>query len=311
MLLFSDLHLKPESADTCLAVLRSLEILAEKRGHQQIACLGDVFHVRYALPIEILNGLDKELRRWAKAGIEALFLPGNHDSVDVNGQNALESLQRPGVTVYTQPTVDKHGCWLPYRKDIKQLTDHIAATPPSAQIAFCHHGLQGARMNSGAIAGELDGIPPSAFRQFKHAFFGHWHRHQTVENCTYVGSPWQTRADEAGEVKGCIELDTRTHAWHFTPIYAGRRFHKGIVSDARSGDVVKLPHDADSATIAALQSIGLEVRVDTPPPAVNAPRLATGADEPLPAHARHYLEATAPAELDKDRLAAILTEVLQ
>jgi UDP-2,3-diacylglucosamine pyrophosphatase LpxH len=82
MILFSDLHLKPESADVCFEVLDAVCALA-CASDRQVAFLGDFWHVRYALPVDLLNCVSDEMARWQLEGVEAHLLPGNHDQIDV------------------------------------------------------------------------------------------------------------------------------------------------------------------------------------------------------------------------------------
>lgn len=304
MILFSDLHLKPESAETCFEVLDAVLQLA-CASDRCVAFLGDFWHVRYALPVDLLNRVSDELERWLAEDVDIHLLPGNHDQIDVHGQHALEVLERPGVAVYTQPTENELGLWLPYRKDIATLLAAVESS--TAKRAFVHHGLIGAQMNSGVVAGAADGVPPAAFQKFQNAFFGHWHRHQTIANCTYVGSPWQTSMGEAGQVKGVIDLDVATGAWKFVPLVLGKRFWKGDATKARKGDLVSLPADADRSLVGQLQNAGVDVIVE-PPKVETTTRLGLGKGADLREYAARYVDAQA-GELDKQRLMALFDEV--
>ena len=65
MIIFSDLHLREDSAKVCFEeVLPGVLNAAIERGDNVIACLGDVFHFRYTVSVKLLNGLRDELRRW-------------------------------------------------------------------------------------------------------------------------------------------------------------------------------------------------------------------------------------------------------
>ena len=107
MLIFSDLHLRDESADLVLGTILP-GILKAAHEHQEkvIACLGDVLHFRYRVPAPLLNGLRDWCLKCVEEGMELIFLPGNHDQYDLEGRNALEPLGSiPGVTVHTHPTL--------------------------------------------------------------------------------------------------------------------------------------------------------------------------------------------------------------
>lgn len=305
MLLLADLHLKPESADTVFAVLQAVASYAKANGHNRIAVLGDTFHVRYALPVELINRLDDELDIMVAHGMSIDFLVGNHDAVDAAGNNALQVFERPQVRIITDIRQDQFGLWLPYRKDIAPLVDAVAKS--SAKLCFAHHGIQGAMMNSHVVAGELDGLPPAMFAKFQHTFLGHWHRHQTIANCTYVGSPYQTRVDEAGQQKGFIELNENTGEWRLVPLNIGPRYHKGDAQDAKRGDTVRLEHGTDPKKIKALQDHGIIVRVE-PPPQVAA-QVRINSDQSIQEQAAKYIQASATPDLNAQELMRIFQEV--
>lgn len=318
MILFSDLHLKPESAETCFSVLDAILSLAKARGEKVIAFLGDFWHVRYSVPVDLLNRVDAELDRWMKEGIEeVILLPGNHDQINVAGENALKILERAypeagRVEVYDEPIEDAHGLWLPYRKDPMQIVERIVNVPHSAKRAFIHHGLVGAQMNTGIAAGELDGIHPGHLVSFQTVFFGHWHRHQVLGNCVYVGSPWQTKADEAGQQKGVIVLDEKTGAWEFVPLTVGKKYIRATTAaeaaQAKAGDTVRLPYDCPQDIVNGLLKRGIEARVDPPPFVPTTARLGLDKNTPMRAYAERYVEAQ-HGDLDKSILMQIFDEV--
>ena len=70
-----------------------------------------------------------------------------------------------------------------------------------------------------------DGLPQDVFAKFDKVLCGHYHKQQNVgSNITYLGSPWMTRADEAGQPKGFAEWDGKTLTRHNREY--GRKFHK-------------------------------------------------------------------------------------
>lgn len=305
MIIGSDLHLKPESADVVFAALDAMLAHAVSGNHKHLALTGDTYHFRYAIPVAEQNRLDRWLDK-AVAHVVVHLLAGNHDSIDVHGQNALEVLARPGVQVYTEPTENVHGLWLPYRLDKSIYEAPISRS--KAKRAFVHHGLVGAEMNNGIRAGEKDGVPIEWFAKFETAFFGHWHRHHQLGNCVFVGTAYQTKADEAGQMKGFVELDEVSGKWRHVPLNVGRKFHKYTDSAATSGDTVRLAHDAPQQVAAALVARGIEVTFDPPPQTPTNVRLGNGASRRQ--QALGYVAANAPEVLDKDFLMKIFDETV-
>jgi UDP-2,3-diacylglucosamine pyrophosphatase LpxH len=69
---FSDLHVKSTSVETCERVLDLVHDEALKR-QAGIIFLGDFWHVRGAVSVELLNRVLKCLRRWSQPTI---MIPG-------------------------------------------------------------------------------------------------------------------------------------------------------------------------------------------------------------------------------------------
>lgn len=317
MILFSDLHLRPESEEVCFKVLDAVRQLTLELDQdvRELTFLGDFFHVRYAVPVYLLNRVHRWLLDTVCAGIRIRILPGNHDQIDVGGQHAMEVFSGiKEVRVMTEPQVDAWGTWLPYRKDPNVLLDWIqtqmkgpGVALPGTSLAFMHHGIVGAMMNNGIVAGDTDGVSPSQLRMFSRVFCGHWHRHQTISHCTYVGSPWQTRPDEAGEQKGVIHLHPSL-TWKFIPLNVGKKYHvvgEGqLLPQLNPGDVVKLPAGVPVDFVDNLVGKGVEVLV-APSPQLAMTRFPNGST--IREYAKLYLEIQKAA--DTDYLLKVFDEV--
>jgi len=319
-LLAADLHLKPETADIVFEVLDVYLQKAEEYNVQTLVLLGDVYDLRYTVPIALQNRVLDWVER-ARQSFELVILPGNHDQDDVAGRHALEVF-RAHAQIMTDPAWNEHGLWLPFRRNISEIIEVVQTQPrpdSSPNVAWLHHGIQGAMMNTNVVAGELDGIPPAVFSGFDTVFAGHWHRHQEVANVVYVGSPWQTRADEAGQEKGFIWIDD--DGWEHVPIRVGRRHHrvqmtKGSpnpeLAEASPGDRVHLTLDPELDPVEAVKQVkaltGAEVFVDPPKQSYGADRLGLGTSASAAETARAYA-LTHAGELDSAGLLEALAEV--
>ena len=71
-IIFSDLHVKSSSIDTCEQVLHDVHEDAIKR-NAGIIFLGDFWHVRGTLSVELLNRVLKELNQWTQP---VIMIPG-------------------------------------------------------------------------------------------------------------------------------------------------------------------------------------------------------------------------------------------
>lgn len=319
---FSDLHLRPESEQVCFDVLERVEreALADDK---VIVFLGDFFQTRYSVPVSLLNRVRETLFRWSVAGVQTHLLPGNHDQIDWAGRHALEVFQHvPGVVVHTLPGWDALGLWLPYRKDPRELAELVLRGVPAGapKIAHLHHGIMGATMNNGMVAGDQDGIPPDVFAAFDVVFCGHWHRHHQVRNCVYAGSPWQTRPDEAGQAKGVLRVQGAR--WQFVQFVAGRQFHdvvtfdKSEIAAVRPGDVVRIsagsvPEKQLQQLVTAIRGMGADVQVRVPEQEARGPRLGIDVTAPLREQAAKYVQTQQlPDGLDMDYLMRLFDEVV-
>jgi DNA repair exonuclease SbcCD nuclease subunit len=212
MLLFSDLHLKPESEQIVLGeVLPGIREACERHNDRFVGFLGDFYHLRYTVDVRLQNAVRDELKLWHTRGIQLWVLPGNHDQVDLQGRNALEVFDAlPNVQVWTEPTWTHFGLWVPYRARHQDIQAAIAIPNPYPKkwpnVLFLHHGLRGAFMNN--LMADPDGLPVEMFQTFDAVLCGHYHKRQQIgDRAWYIGSPWQTKADELGQPKGYAVWD--------------------------------------------------------------------------------------------------------
>eukprot|EP00981_Chlorochromonas_danica_P004003 scaffold760_cov178-Ochromonas_danica.AAC.5 len=270
-LVFSDLHVKASSLETCEAILDHLhkEAVARQAG---IIFLGDFWHVRGVLNVELLNRILQCLRKWTQP---VIMIPGNHDQVTLGGMTILE--------------------------EAKQRSDQIS-------MIFCHADVRGAYMNDGMRSRE--GINVDLFPNGIPIFSGHFHKPHTVSksgiNLRYVGSPYQTSLSEADQEKYLYQLslekqkqttdseEKKLKIWkesHRWPITFGRRYFKlegcedPKMSSVKPGDRVVLMvnnQEADQADSLAqkMRSDGVEVELRVEQMTLNKPTATTQLDSP-------------------------------
>lgn len=263
MLIATDLHIKTDSESVVFdEVLPGLLKAAVKRGESEIALLGDLYTIRYAVSVGLQNRLNSWVRQCQRRGIRLHILVGNHDQVNVQGRHALEVFNAwDHVTVYTDPTWNEHGFWMPYRKHHEDILAAFRAPKPAAgcpDVCFAHLGFEGALMNNTRT--DKDGVPLGALNRFQIVFSGHYHKRQTLHDgrLVYVGTPYQTRADEAGQKKGYGVWDGSTFKWVTTQW--GKRYHYLDVTEAipteqlRPGDEIraKVPAGMDTSEVMEL-----------------------------------------------------------
>lgn len=325
MIIFSDVHLREESANVVLGeVLPGIYQACLERQDYEVACLGDLFHFRYKIDARIQNAVKDEFRRWAQGGIRLRILPGNHDQYDVAGRNVLELFDHlPNVKVYSEPTWDEDGYWIPCRKNPDVVLAALATPPPRPDmppVLFLHQGIRGALMNDSVT--DQEGIPLAALGdRWRTVLCGHYHKHQRVgERVWYIGSPWQTGVLEAGQPKGfCAWLGGQLH---FCERHWGPRYHTFEVeagqsldlSGVSSRDEVRVKTKGAGAEKAAEQigarlvQVGVSRHTVTPEMQRVEARLAVADGASLQQYAEAYVGVT-HGDLDPGHLLRVFHEL--
>lgn len=326
MIIFSDVHLREESSDVVLGeVLPGIFQACLERGDMDAACLGDLLHFRYKIDARVQNLVADEFRRWAAAGINLRILPGNHDQYDLGGRNALELFGHlPNVKVYSMPTWDRDGLWIPYRKDPAAVVAALMTpcTLPGKQpyVLFLHHGIRGAAMNDNMV--DAEGISLESFGAgWTTILCGHYHKHQRVgPKLWYIGSPWQTTVQEAGSPKGfCVWNGTTLE---FVERHWGPRIHTFELQAGQSLDLTGVnPRDevrvktvgvgaeAEAVKVgAALVKAGIARHTVTPDIQTMQARLSVGEGATLKQYAEAYV-AQVQTDLDKAQLLHLYEEL--
>jgi DNA repair exonuclease SbcCD nuclease subunit len=175
---------------------------------------------------------------------------------------------------------------------------------------FIHHGIRGAMMNN--LMADSEGLPLAMFDGFDAVLSGHYHKRQQVGRVWYIGSPWQTKADEIGQSKGYALWDGKR--LKYVDASWGPRHYKFTVDDpwqeldlsmVRSCDRVRveITHPrVDREKIAAqLAKVGVLPVVE----GAQAPEIKQrlGAAGSLEEYAGRYIEAfAAERQLEGSRL---------
>jgi len=324
MIVFSDVHLREDSADVVLGeVLPGIYQAAIELQDYKVACLGDLFHLRYKVDARIQNALKDEFQKWVSAGIELRILPGNHDQYEVSGRNVLELFGHiPGVRVYSEPVWDAYGLWVPYRKDPAEILKALTLLGPTDGpfTLWLHHGIRGAWMND--CQADSEGLPlESLGTKWSTILCGHYHRHQKVgSNLWYIGSPWQTNANEAGQIKGFCQwtpagLVFHERRWgpriHVFELQAGQQLD---LTGVRPRDEVRIKTvgvGAEQAAVFAgsmLAKAGIARHTVTPELQKMQARLSVSDGSSLRQYAEAYV-GQIQTELDKARLMQIFGEL--
>jgi DNA repair exonuclease SbcCD nuclease subunit len=231
-LFFADLHFHPHEVmatvingrnsrlQDCIDFMSTITLFAEQNGIKRLFCLGDFFHTRtkidveiYTLAYDILSGLfDK--------GFEIYLIAGNHDLYYKFSSKitSLKPLSRY-AHIITQPTIlhDANTTFvlIPYYErpdDFKKAIDSLDYTKIVNPVFLTHAEYRGSLKASTSKIPTKHGIDSSYFPQnAKHILMGHYHMPQNLpNNAKYLGSPLQISLREIFEEKYFYVFDSET-----------------------------------------------------------------------------------------------------
>lgn len=222
-LLFGDLHahnwpqcsgigidgLNTRLLDTA-QVLREIFETAIRFKAEEVIDLGDTFHSRDALPIEVYQVIHDIYEEFGEK-LNITVIVGNHNiSKRTPKYNSVANFKN--VRTISVPTVDGDYGYIPYMTNQQELLRAIKMTRNCKHV-YLHQGVQGVESRSGYV---LSGEPlrKADIRKGPRYFSGHIHEHQKVKsNFVYVGSPLQHDWGDAGITKGFVIV--KDNKWKF------------------------------------------------------------------------------------------------
>lgn len=189
-----------------------------------LCCLGDVYHDRKSIDIDV-NNLSIDIFENLASIIPVYIINGNHDlSKKTNkGNSSLRSLANiNNVYVIKEPsmlqfvdgrkTVAKIVA-IPYLGDCNDENKELVKFDKKADFAFMHTDISKMKFDNGmTIVGAVD-----ADKFAGRVISGHIHKRQETDKVVYIGSPYQMSRGDIGNQKGIYKLDLVTKQLTFTP----------------------------------------------------------------------------------------------
>lgn len=180
---------------------------------------GDLFDDRAKLDIDVIDGMVKTVTAISRV-CRVILSPGNHDQFLRDGRihslGMFEGLDN--VIVVPQegghyPTSD---CWVhiyPFNEDLGAVKAFVQAEVAWVEdsrtkgskhhVLVLHEPVQAAVLGNGEV--DSTGLPVTSLRPdvFDYVLLGHYHKPQKVgaDNVMYIGSPYQVKSDERGDLK--------------------------------------------------------------------------------------------------------------
>ena len=189
----------------------------EKLGIKEIINLGDTFDKRRSINY---MSLDEAKKMWfdpiTDLGCHMTSLVGNHDiyyknTLRINAPTELlgeyenfDTIDKPttlnydGLDILMLPWI----CEDNYDKTLRVITES------EAPVCMGHLELNGFEAHPGHVM--QTGTDMYVFQKFKKVFSGHYHTKSNMDNCYYLGNPYQLYWSDYGARRGFHVFDTET-----------------------------------------------------------------------------------------------------
>jgi DNA repair exonuclease SbcCD nuclease subunit len=198
---------------------------ANQNNISDVIILGDLFHDRVSLSIDVLNEVYDFLNLAVHDGQTWWSYPGNHDlylknSWKINSLhifqkviNIIEDVQTINigdVIFHILPFIHYESEYMRVLKDIEAKLDNSK----KPHILLTHIGIKGATLNQCFLLKNWS-VVDFTNSTFDKVFAGHFHCHQDVGKVTYPGGPIPFNFDEGAVEHGFIVYDTDTNTHEF------------------------------------------------------------------------------------------------
>lgn len=225
----SDIHFGvPNKLEHSIWAAKVIREYAHQNGIEAVLVLGDLFHDRTSLNIQVLTEaydfFDTTERDYKQ---EWLVFPGNHDMFLKNSWkvNSVRPLNRLVTIIEDIKAVNLGGTkfWiLPfvhYEAAYMKVVEAIEAKASSDDILLTHIGVAGSTLNECFLLKHWS-LVDFAKTKFKRVYSGHFHCFQQVGDKTwYPGSPIPFRFDEGLTDHGFLVYDTDKNSHEFVKIF--------------------------------------------------------------------------------------------
>ena len=181
-IIFNDIHLKAGNEEAVISSIKHMIEVANEKGIKRVLFAGDLFHSRSFQRQSILLTLDKILRLFKLNGIEADFIPGNHDKTTyASHDNFLDVFSHyPNFNLHTSLSViDVEGVsvtMLPFFSD--DLLIPMIEEAKGTDVLISHFEMAGST-NLGKTS-EKTSINKKLLSKWEKTYLGHYHNHHEI-----------------------------------------------------------------------------------------------------------------------------------
>lgn len=227
ILLTADIHFGLNGKlEDCIWAMNMMANYAKNNQIDTIIILGDLFHDRVNIQINVLSEVHKYFKQ--HQDIRFITYCGNHDmflktSWDINSLEPLSELITVISNISFEEIYGQRFWFLPFMhfedQYIQTLSDVETKNDVSQDILLTHIGVNNASLNECFLLKHWSSVNFTK-STFKRIYTGHFHCHQQVgDNCWYPGSPIPFRFDEGLVEHGFLVFDTDTQQHEFIKIF--------------------------------------------------------------------------------------------
>lgn len=197
---------------------------AKKNNIKYVLILGDLFHDRQNIGIDVMNAVHSKLKQSKEDGQTWIVFCGNHDlflknSWDINSLVPLESVIKVINGIDTIEISEQRFTILPfihYESEYMKQLNSIKYV--KNDILLTHIGVNNATLNECFLLKHWSTVNFED-TPYDLVFTGHFHCHQQLGKVWYPGSPIPFRFDEGVVEHGFIEFDIDTREVKFIKIF--------------------------------------------------------------------------------------------
>lgn len=156
---------------------------------------GDLNDTKAIIRGEVANCLISLFKEAKSLNVQTHVLVGNHDLLNEKGSAHSLNFLKPWTNIIDTPTALEGLTAIPYQTDSANIFEALRHVEKGS-IVLMHQGVKGAFM--GEYIKDRSSVDPALLADWR-CISGHYHRHQTINNFTYVGSPYTISFAEAGD----------------------------------------------------------------------------------------------------------------
>jgi DNA repair exonuclease SbcCD nuclease subunit len=228
LLITADIHCGVQGRiDDCIWVIETIRQYAKNNNIKDVLVLGDLFHDRVSLNIEVLTKTYNKLEECQKDGQIWTIMCGNHDMFLKNSWeiNSLRTLHKVSNIIedITNIEIDHQRYhilpFIHYEDKYMEELSKINKNSNDNDILLTHIGVAGAILNECFLLKNWSAVNFDNTK-FKKVFTGHFHCYQSIgDRVWYPGSPIPFRFDEGLVDHGFIVYDPDNNTHEFIKMF--------------------------------------------------------------------------------------------